>query len=517
MGRYKEAPFGFNCQYRHACPHLNGTSTTWASILIADKDNDDLRDGHFIRHAEKELNTLETELEKANAEIEMLRAENKRLHQRQFKPNRRKPPPEDPQQKPLQKKKRGPPFGHPPWNRRPPDHIDKTINVPAPDTCPHCGCTSLKPSKEKQKRCQEDIILQPTTFVTEFVHDTSFCPKCRRSVFQTAPNELRNSLIGPVTKATAVFMRHEVKLSYDDICKIFKGVFGMPFVPASAVNFDQRLASLGKGIYEDLRDKIRSSHIAHGDETSWRIDGQGAQLWYAGNRDLAFYLADPSRGGDVALSIFGENWPGNLVADDYAGYNPVNPASRQSCLAHLSRHAKEITQEILLLPKNLQDQASIRFCARLRDFFSECCALGKARNSGRISFSKAKAHKPEFQRRLNAICRDRLNYPKAENLRQKLTDPVRDANRIFTFLDINGMEPTNNHAEQSLRLPVIFRKICFGSRSTLGAQTFSTNLSLITTAKRQQRDPLAFLQTLLLQGPSVAQPFLYRNSPANTS
>jgi len=79
------------------------------------------------------------------------------------------------------------------------------------------------------------------------------------------------------------------------------------------------------------------------------------------------------------------------------------------------------------------------------------------------------------------------------------------------------MEPTNNHAEQSLRLPVIFRKICFGNRSTLGAQTLSTNLSLITTAKRQGRDPLVFLQTLLLRGSSAAQPLLYRGPLPNTS
>lgn len=79
------------------------------------------------------------------------------------------------------------------------------------------------------------------------------------------------------------------------------------------------------------------------------------------------------------------------------------------------------------------------------------------------------------------------------------------------------MEPTNNHAEQSLRLPVIFRKISFGNRSVLGAQTFSTNLSLVVTAKRQNRDPLAFLQTLLLQGPSAAQSLLYRSPLANSS
>jgi transposase len=266
-----------------------------------------------------------------------------------------------------------------------------------------------------------------------------------------------------------------------------------------------------------LRAKVRASNIAHGDETHWRLDGQSAELSYAGNRDLAYDLVDPSRGGDVALSIFGENWPGNLIADDYAGYNPINPASRQSCLAHLSTKAKDITQEIRLLPDKLQDRASLAFCSSLRNFLSDCCELGKARNSGRISFLKAKARKPELQRRLDIICRSLLSYPNAENLRQRLIDPDRSANRLFTFLDVNGMEPTNNHAEQSLRLPVIFRKICFGNRSALGAQTFSVNLSLIVTAKRQNRDPLAFLQALLLHGTSAAQPFLYRFPLHNTS
>jgi hypothetical protein len=94
MGRYKEAPWGFVCEYRNACPHLGGISATWANTLISDAEMDRFRDGHFARHAEKEIETLEEELEKANTELEILRAENKRLHQRQFKPNRREPAPE---------------------------------------------------------------------------------------------------------------------------------------------------------------------------------------------------------------------------------------------------------------------------------------------------------------------------------------------------------------------------------------------------------------------------------------
>lgn len=481
---------------------------------MQDAERDSYRDGHFFRHAEEEIKLLYAKLEESEKTIAQLRAENTTLHRKQFKANRKiaiaVPQAEG-------KKKRGPPAGHPPWTRKPPDHVDQTVHVPPPETCPHCGTAHLKPLENKHTSCQEDIIIQPKTFVTEYIHDTAFCPKCRRAVFQNAQKELRNSSIGPVAKATAVFMRHEVKLSYRDIRKIFSGIFGLPFVPASAMNFDRKIAALGRPIHEDLRLKVRALPTAHADETHWRIDGKSAQLWYAGNQDVAFYLTDPSRGGDVAVSIFGKNWPGNLVADAYAGYNPVNPKRRQSCLSHLSNKAKEIIQEIQVLPANLKDKDSLAFCSDARGFLADCCALGQARNTGAISFFAAKARKPRLQRRLIDICKKKLGFDKAENLRQRLIDPDRDANRIFTFLDVNGMQPTNNHAEQSLRLPVIFRKICFGNRSMLGANTLSANLSMLTTAKRQHRNPIAFFQTLLLKGPTAAQPLLFKSPSGNSS
>ncbi|MBT7059259.1 MAG: transposase [Lentisphaerae bacterium] len=71
------------------------------------------------------------------------------------------------------------------------------------------------------------------------------------------------------------------------------------------------------------------------------------------------------------------------------------------------------------------------------------------------------------------------------------------------------MPPTNNHAEQSLRLPVIFRKISFGSRSLLGAQAMAVNLSLLTTAKRQDRNPVELFKKLLLHGDNTPCDALY--------
>ena len=102
-----------------------------------------------------------------------------------------------------------------------------------------------------------------------------------------------------------------------------------------------------------------------------------------------------------------------------------------------------------------------------------------------------------------------MDVADAENLRARITDPKRDALKLFTFLKVNGMPPTNNHAEQALRLPVIFRKISFGSRSLFGAQALATNLSLLTTAKRQQRDPVDLFKTLLLKGSTTPIAALY--------
>ncbi|MCU0857240.1 MAG: transposase [Pontiellaceae bacterium] len=92
------------------------------------------------------------------------------------------------------------------------------------------------------------------------------------------------------------------------------------------------------------------------------------------------------------------------------------------------------------------------------------------------------------------------------------TDPFsnRDGERLFVFLEVNGMEPTNNHAEQALRHPVIFRKICFGNRSLEGAQHLAVNLSILGTAKRQNQDLVDLLKTILLKGVDTPLEKLYR-------
>jgi hypothetical protein len=59
---------------------------------------------------------------------------------------------------------------------------------------------------------------------------------------------------------------------------------------------------------------------------------------------------------------------------------------------------------------------------------------------------------------------------------------------------------------------VIFRKICFQTRSDEGSRSHSVLPSLLVTAKRQGKHPLSFLSTLFAEDPAVAQAALYNDS-----
>jgi len=196
------------------------------------------------------------------------------------------------------------------------------------------------------------------------------------------------------------------------------------------------------------------------------------------------------------------------VTDGYAAYNAVHATRRQSCLAHLIRKAKEIA----LLPEKHQDRSALRFCASMANAFSRDCKTGASRAHPNRSDQQIDRITQRYYSLIKTICSTPLGYQKAENFRQRILDPKREYDRLFTFLKIPGLAPTNNHAEQALRTPVIFRKICFGTRSAAGSRSHSVLPSLLVTAQRQGQHPLDFFQTLFTADIASAQAALFNDS-----
>ncbi|MDP2158153.1 MAG: IS66 family transposase, partial [Nitrospirota bacterium] len=484
MPRPVYPPYNFNCPYTNNCPHLEGLSTTW--VMGEYRRADEVYQEHLriIDHFSDSLRVSEARvrvLEQENAE---LRARYQALHRKQFKPNRKKDNCReskngiDTQEDSAGKKKRGAPVGHPGWSRPIPSHIDHVVNVTAPTVCPHCGSKDLRPEQTLHEHIQEDIVVKPRTVVTKFVHEEAFCRCCNRSVVGTGPDEIPNAPIGPFAKSTAGYLRYEIGISYRKVQRILGDLFGLSCVPASLVGFDRRAADRGEPIYEDIREKIRASAVVHADETSWRNDGTGHYVWFAGNENLAFFHIDPHRSAEAAKTVFGENFDGVLVRDRYAAYNGIG-RDFQACLAHIITNAKDIRQEHALLPKGTQDDAVTLFCDRVIDLCCRACAVGQSLKTGEIPWEETIGIEKQLYRELWEIGKQKLRFKPAETLRSYLTSPERK--HLLTFLRIPGVPPTNNHAEQSLRHMVIFRKVCFGTRSDNWIKTHSIIPTLVQT------------------------------------
>jgi hypothetical protein len=447
-------------------------------------------------------------LERENAEV---KAKLKMLHQQQFKANTKKPTVHGKKEdNPSDgRKKRGAPVGHPGWTRPKPTRIDRTIHVPAPTVCPHCQATELLPSTEVHQHLQEDIVITPQTLVTNYVHAQGFCTHCNRLVAKACEGEIINAPIGPVAKSVAIYLRYRIGISYRKTALVFRDLFGLSFVPASAVGFDRKAATRGAPLHDDLREKIRMSEVVHADETSWRNDGTGHYVWFAGNEKLAFFHIAKSRSAEVAQAIFGKNYEGIVVRDRYAAYNGIG-SQWQSCLAHIITKAKEIKREHELLLLTDKDTKTDRFCEQIATLFTKACKTARKLLSGLIPWSAAEGIEQRYVKLLCRAGKKPLAFKPAETLRKYLVGS--EQKYLFTFLRNAGVPPTNNHAEQSLRHLVIFRKTSFGTRSESGMIAHSILVSLVQTARRQDVDPRQFLQTLLTADTPTAISALYNDS-----
>ena len=60
---------------------------------------------------------------------------------------------------------------------------------------------------------------------------------------------------------------------------------------------------------------------------------------------------------------------------------------------------------------------------------------------------------------------------------------------LWTFVRVEGVEPTNNAAERAIRPGVLWRKGSFGTQSAQGSRFVEAMMTVVATLKQQHRNP----------------------------
>jgi transposase len=76
---------------------------------------------------------------------------------------------------------------------------------------------------------------------------------------------------------------------------------------------------------------------------------------------------------------------------------------------------------------------------------------------------------------------------------------------MWTFVSVEGVEPTNNFGERALRPSVLWRKSSFGTHSDAGSRFAERMMTVAATLKLQRRNVFHYLveasEAALIQRP----------------
>jgi hypothetical protein len=181
-----------------------------------------------------------------------------------------------------------------------------------------------------------------------------------------------------------------------------------------------------------------------------------------------------------------------VVSDRFSAYHHLPTQQRQLCRAHLIRDLTAITErpgasaevgrDLLGLQQQLFDHWH-----RYKDGTIDWPGLQRCCQPIRQAFEAT------LQRvvKLGVQRGERTPWAKTVRTCQQI---LQVANALWTFLEIHGIEPTNNAAERALRQSVIQRKISHGVQSLQGAICRSRLLTVTTTLRQQGRDVWPFLE-----------------------
>ena len=367
----------------------------------------------------------------------------------------------------------------------------------------------------KPHRHQIVEIPKVESYVIEHQQHQLECVCCGRKNRADLPKGVSQTNYGERLTATVGWLSGEHRQSPRMVKSLIKNLFGIE-ISRGSINRLRR--SVSEAIAEPVKqaqEYIQNQKVVNSDETSFaqgNQDGLNPQqtkgwLWILGTNLVKVFSVELSRGQKIVKKLLGENFKGIVISDRYSAYNWLDSKQRQICWAHLKRDliaiaersgvSQQIGQALLR-----REQRLFRWWHRVRD--------GKMSRQQLLSavYSLRAGFKAELEEAAAFPIAPREKSPLAKTVRTiRRLLKVEDALWTFTFVD--GVEPTNNLAEQALRAAVIWRRTSYGSQSQAGSEFVSRILTVVSSLKAQQRNPLDYLteacfaQRLGLPAPSL--------------
>jgi transposase len=387
-----------------------------------------------------------------------------------------------PAKRAASKKPRGGQPGHAKHEREliPPERCAEIVPL-RPEVCRRCA-GPLRGDDPAPLRHQVWDVPPIRPVVTEYQRHRLTCPGCGATTCAPLPPGVPVGTAGARLTALAALLMGAFRQSKRRVARFLEQVLGQPASPGWVVKLQGQAAAALEPVHRELTAALPAQPVLGIDETPGREARGKSWLWTFVARRFTVYEIRPTRKATILAERLGADFAGAVTCDRAKMYWSL--PRLQWCWAHLKRdfqalidhddgRVKRLGHDLMRPTRDL-----FRLRARLRDGTldrpSWLRLMGPIR-TGVESLLLRGAF--SGHRRLVGMCEELYGH--------------RD--RLWTFLDQEGVEPTNNASERALRPAVIWRKLSFGTQSAGGSRFVERMLTVVETCRQRGRDVLAFV------------------------
>lgn len=386
------------------------------------------------------------------------------------------------------KRKRGGQRGHPPHLKKllPPERVDHFVRF-VPEQCEHCDArlpAEAGPNDPEPTRFQVVELPPVLATVTELQGHARTCRDCGHVTRAAIPRHLMAHSVGPRLTATLSYFTGCHGISKRAVEEIAEAVFAAPVSLGTVANLEQEVSAALVAPHEEALAAVRQADVKNVDETSWKRQGKLCWLWAAATAGVAAFVLHAKRSALGLTALLGLEIQGILGSDRWGVYDRVPAARRQVCWAHLKRDFQKIVDRAG--PSIFVGQAGLKIVKKV-------FAAWHAFQDGQCTRAQLEAKLDPVAVRLNRVLLEGALLGDDATVAAFCENVLALEPALWTFVRVDGVEPTNNCIERLLRRAVLWRKRSFGCASAAGCRFVERILTVVQTRRLQNKSVLEFL------------------------
>lgn len=361
------------------------------------------------------------------------------------------------------------------------EEVDEFVECPPDKQC-ECGGEIVRDEREPERR-QQLALPKIKPLVLEYLIYSGYCTVCGRFHRGRLPSGTPSGMLDARGMALVSVLSGKYHLSKRSIEELLKDIFEMDIALGTVSATEGRVSEALREPVEEAKQYVQTQDVVHADETSHKMGNRKAWMWVAVTSFVSVFIIRFTRGQEAAKELLGECFGGFLVTDRWGGYNWVNKLQRQLCWAHLLRDFTKIAERGGQ-SKEIGDKL-LEYAQKMFHLWHQYCDGTKTRAEFQLAMSPIRKAVESLLEE-GKIC----EQTKTAGMCKKIFE-LKEA--LWTFVDVSGVEPTNNVAERTIRPYVLWRKASFGTQSQRGNTFVERMMTVSATCKIQKRNVLDYV------------------------